>query len=170
MKKNILNPYQVTLSKCLLVLALVFFNTLSKSQTLQRQSIASGGTYMLNDGTLIQQTVGQSYATDPLYNNEITYRPGFQQPVFKIKLIQSAISLNVFPNPASRLVTIQSVETLADVLIQVADMTGKLLIHEKISEFKTYSFNCDQWANGFYMIAVSDGKKRQYSSKLIILK
>ena len=154
----------------LVTVFLAVFIIHGKSQTLQRQSIASGGTYMLNDGTLIQQTVGQAYPTGAFYSNEITYRPGFQQPVFKIELIYSTISLNVFPNPATRLVTIQSSEIIINAHVQVVDMAGKLLINQQISELKTYSFYCDEWANGFYMISVSDEKNKKYSAKLVILK
>ena len=170
MKKNLLNSCQITLFKCFPAFVFIFFTVQTRSQTLQRQSVASGGTFMQTEGATIQQTVGQSYSTIPYYGTGITYRPGFQQPVFRIELIQSNITLNVFPNPATRLVTILSTELLKDALVQVADMNGKLLIHEQMSELKTYSFNCETWANGFYMIAVSDSKKRQYSSKLVILK
>lgn len=142
----------------------------SSSQTLQRQCIASGGTYMLNEGTLIQQTVGQPYATNAYYSKEIGFRPGFQQPVSKMKVMHSAISLNVFPNPATTLVTVQSSVMLKDAIIQVNDMAGKIVIRQQIIEFTSYSFNCENLANGFYTISVADGGKNVCSSKLIILK
>ena len=147
---------------------LVILSISAHSQTLQRESIASGGDYIINQGTLIQQTIGQPYGTQTSYGNQITYRPGFQQPIFKLELIHSTISLKVFPNPASSSVTIQSSTTLADVLIQINDMSGKILISQQISEFNSYSLNCENWANGLYTISVSDAKNNQYSSKLII--
>lgn len=147
----------------------VFILSYSEAQTLQRQCIGSGGTYMLDNGLIIQQTVGQPYATNTSYSDGITYRPGFQQPIFKIKLIHSTISLNVFPNPATSWVTLQCENILKDVIIRVVDITGKLLIEEKIAEFKIYSFNCDEWVNGTYLITASDSQHNSYSSKLIIL-
>jgi len=146
-----------------------FFNQ-SIAQTLQRQSIGSGGGNILTDGTLIQQSIGQPFGTGTSYTNGISFRPGFQQPVFKVNFIYSTISLKVFPNPASQMVTIQSQDLLKDIVIQVLDISGKLMIQEHISEFISYSFNCENWANGIYMISVSDSGKNEYSSKLIILK
>ncbi len=160
--KNLINPL-------LVIIFIAVFNQ-SNAQSLQRQSMGSIGVNTITDGTLIQQTVGQAYSTKTSYSNGITFRPGFEQPVFKISLIQSEINLNVFPNPATEKVTIQSTEMLKDVVIQVMDISGKLLIHEQISEFSTYSFVCETWANGVYMISVSDSKNSKYSSKLVILK
>ena len=162
------NLYKISLKSCMLVFFLIFYTIQCNSQTLQRESIASGGDYIINQGTLIQQTIGQPYGTQTSYGNQITYRPGFQQPVFKLELIHSTISLKVFPNPATSSVTIQSSTTLADVLIQINDMSGKILISQQISEFNSYSLNCENWANGFYTISVSDAKNNKYSSKLII--
>ena len=147
-----------------------FINQIN-SQVLQRECVASGGTFMSSDGILIQQTIGQPYSTNTYYSNEISYRPGFQQPVFKIQLIQSTINLSVFPNPATRLVTIQSKDgSIKDVIIQVIDMSGRVLINQQISEFKSYSFNCEDWANGIYIISLSGSQSKRYSAKLEILK
>ena len=154
------------------IIVFVFFAFISqsKAQTLQRQSIGSCGTYMLAEGTLIQQTVGQPYATTTNYNNGISFRPGFQQPVFSVSLINSSINLTVFPNPATELVTIQSENILKDANILVMDISGKLLINQQINEFSKFSFNCGDWANGIYMITVSDAKHHKYAGKLIISK
>ena len=163
-----LSFYKISLKSYIVVSFLIFFIIQSKSQSLQRQSIACCGTYMINNGTLIQQTVGQPYGTTASYDNSVTYRPGFQQPVFKLEFIHANISLKVFPNPATRVVTIESSTMLTDVLVQVNDMSGKILVSQKISEFNSISFNCENWANGFYTISVSDSKNNEYSTKLII--
>lgn len=168
MKKNL--HHIKKLQNPFIVFVLFAFINQSKAQTLQRQSIGSCGTYMLAEGTLIQQTVGQPYATTTNYNNGITFRPGFQQPVFSVSLIISSINLTVFPNPATELVTIRSEDILEDANILVMDISGKLLINQQINEFRTFSFNCENWANGVYMISVSDAKLHKYSGKLVISK
>ncbi|MFY9310498.1 MAG: T9SS type A sorting domain-containing protein [Bacteroidia bacterium] len=140
------------------------------AQSLQRQSIGSGGNYMFSDGALIQQTVGQPYSTQTLYEDNIAYRPGFQQPIFKVNLIRSNISMDVFPNPATSWVTLKSSKTLLNVKLQVFDITGKLIVDQRMDEFKSYTINCQEWGNGMYVIALADDAKNSYSSKLIILK
>ncbi len=165
-------------TKCIQILAvhrlwiilLAVYATESKAQTLQRQCVGSGGTYMFTEGTLIQQTVGQPYATNTNYTDDISYRPGFQQPVFKINPIRTTINLDVYPNPATNWVTMKSSKTLTNVTLHVVDITGKLLINEYIDKFKTYTFNCEEWKNGIYVISLADAQNNSYSSKLIILK
>lgn len=152
------------------VILMVVYATENKAQTLQRQCVGSGGTYMFTEGTLIQQTVGQPYATNTNYTDDITYRPGFQQPLFKINLIRTTINLDVFPNPATNWVTMKSTKTLTNVTLHVVDITGKLLIDEHMDEFNTYTFNCEEWKNGIYVISLVDVQNNNYSSRLIILK
>lgn len=125
---------------------------------------------MFTDGTLIQQTVGQPYSTTTRYEDNITYRPGFQQPIFKVNLIHSTINMDVYPNPATNWVTLNSSKTLLNVHIQVVDITGKLIVEEKLDEFKTYTINCQEWGNGMYVISLADDTNNSYSSKLVILK
>ncbi len=161
-----------TFHKCFcVVFILLGLNSQSTAQSVSRQCVASsGGTYLLSNGMLISQTIGQSYGTKADYSNGVSYRPGFQQPVLQIQLIHTTISLKVFPNPAVNSVTIQSQNVIKDALIQVVEMSGKILIRQQMSELTTYTFNCEDWANGNYIITVSDAQNHLYSSKLIILK
>lgn len=157
----------------LIIATLSFFSTLqSEAQAIRRQSIGGYGSDMI-DGVLIQQTAGQPYATTAFYSNEISVRPGFQQPSkYTLELIHSdlTISLNVYPNPATSSVTIQSPEAISNALIQVRDMDGNLLLNEKVAELKTYVINSETWQKGFYFINLYDGLNNKYSSKLIISK
>jgi hypothetical protein len=152
----------------------VFSAIESDAQTLQRQSIASSGMHALSGGIHIAQTIGQPYGTAPYSKNGIACRPGFQQPlVFKTEFIHSTINvaLNVYPNPATSSVTIESQEVINSALIHVKDKNGNPLINEKIEGLSTYSINCETWAPGFYFITIYDKQSNnQYSSKLIITK
>lgn len=162
------------LNKALIVIVLLFVTFQSKAQSVQRQSIASSGTYMLVNGILIRQTVGQPYSTIAHYGKEISYRPGFQQPSnFSLKLINSTfsnLSLNVYPNPAAYSVTIESSEVINDALLQAVNMNGKLILNEKVGKLKTHSINCNTWDNGAYFITLYDKQNNKYSSILIINK
>lgn len=169
MKIEKLNMIQYLLKSLFLMVLLVLCSPLT-GQTLQRQCIGSGGNCIVSNGLLIQQTVGQPYSTGTSYSDGVSYRPGFQQPIIKVDLIKSNIKLDVFPNPAANWVTIKSSKTLTDAQIRIVEMSGKLLVEEKIAEFKTYSFNCESWINGTYIISLFDTKGNSYSAKLIILK
>ena len=140
------------------------------AQSIQRQCIGSGGNYMFTNGTLIQQTVGQPYTTLNRYEDNITYRPGFQQPVFKVKLIRTNIKMDVYPNPATNWVTLKSTKTLMNVQIQLVEITGKIIVNQSIEEFQTHTINCEEWGNGMYIISLADNANNSYSSKLVILK
>lgn len=148
------------------------------AQTLKRQCIASTGnsSSMLPSpigeglGVRFQQTIGQPYGTTSYYSDKTRYNPGFQQPVFSVEIIKSSINATVFPNPTSNQVTIETTLVLENVIIQIIELSGKLVLNEKINEFKSYTINCADWSNGVYLITLSDSKNNLYSSKLIISK
>lgn len=150
-----------------LFILLIFFST-GDAQTLKRQCVASTGSYVSENGVTLQQTIGQPYGTTPYYSNTTRYTPGFLQPVFRIENIKSSIDATIFPNPTSNQVTIESTIILENVLIQIVDINGKILLNQKIAEFKTYTIDCSNWSNGAYVISLADAKNSLYSSKLII--
>lgn len=150
-----------------LFILLIFFST-GKAQTLKRQCVASTGSYVSENGTTLQQTVGQPYGTTPYYSNTTRFTPGFLQPVFRIENIKSSIEATIFPNPTSNQVTIESTILLENVLIQIVDINGKILLNQKVNEFKTYAIDCSNWSSGVYLISLADSKSSLYSSKLII--
>lgn len=150
-------------------LSVCFFSKVN-AQTLKRQCISSAGNYILESGTTVQQTIGQSYGTTSFYTNKTRYNPGFQQPVFSLQTYHSTINATVFPNPASKQITIETNLTLENVIIQIMELSGKFVLNEKINEFKSYTINCANWSNGIYLITLSNSKNNLYSSKLIISK
>lgn len=162
--KNIIRVFGVIL------ISHISYLTSSFAQTLKRQCIASTGNCILENGTTVQQTIGQPYGTTSFYTNKTRYNPGFQQPVFSVETIKSSINATVFPNPASNQITIETNLTLENVIIQIIELSGKLVLNEKINEFKSYTINCADWSNGVYLITLSDSKNNLYSSKLIISK
>lgn len=140
----------------------------SNAQSLTRQTTASSGNYVLSDGTLIQQTIGQPYNTETFYSEEISYRPGFQQPVFGIVQLKSDISLKIFPNPAANYVTIEALEIVDDVALSLIDNLGKLILSEHIAQLKSHRLDCTNLANGPYFINVTNPENKTFSAKLII--
>ena len=140
------------------------------AQTLKRQCIASVGNAVSINGATVQQTTGQSYGTTSDYGNNIRYNPGFQQPTFKVEVVKSSINARVFPNPTSKQITIETNSALENVIVLIVDMNGKLIFNTTINEFKSYTINCVDWANGVYLISLSDSNNDLYTSRLIIAK
>lgn len=159
-----------TLSFC----SLIFFVQNAKAQSIKRQSIASNGSSALIDGVSVQQTIGQPYFTAGFYNDEFSIHPGFQQSnlLMNVELINSTfdLRLNIYPNPAVYSVNIVSDIIINNASLQVTDISGKLILNEKIAKLKNYQINCETWQNGLYTITISDAKNNKYSSKLIITK
>lgn len=146
-----------------------------QAQSLQRQGISSYGSTGLTGSSTLMQTVGQPYNTSASYGSETSVMPGFLQPVvFEIKdvipeLIQR-LNLNVYPNPASYYVTIESREFIEDSFIRVTDIQGKTVLDRHVNNLQEYTINCETWPNGIYVITVSDGNQSMTSRKLIIKK
>lgn len=155
-------------TNCILLIACCLLSISAFAQTIKRQCIASTGSYITDNGTTVQQTIGQPYGTTSYYSNKTRFNPGFQQPVYRIETIKSRINATVFPNPASNQITIETTVLLEDVTIQILDISGKLVLNENIKEFKNYSIDCSNWSNGTYLISLADSKNDLYSSKLII--
>ena len=98
------------------------------AQSLQRQTIASIGAYTLDNGTLIRQTIGQSYGTTSDYSNDIRFNPGFQQPLFRVETIHSTININisVFPNPASEYINLSyTLDAKSVVSMKLINLNGQ---------------------------------------------
>ncbi len=150
-----------------LIILLVFFSK-AEAQSLRRQCIASTGSATTGNGTTVQQTIGQPYGTSSYYSTTTRFNPGFLQPVFSIENVKACINATIFPNPASNQITIETTLILEDVILQIVDISGKLVLNEKMNEFKSYSVDCSSWSNGVYLISLSDSKNNLYSSKLII--
>jgi hypothetical protein len=160
--------------KYLLIVSLSLFVILqTEAQTIRKQSVASAGNSMSANGILIQQTIGQAYATTAYYNNGISYQPGFQQLYnMRTEFVHSTIKLNmkVYPNPAAHSVTIESPEIIHKASIQVRNMKGEIIINEQVDELRKHTIRCENWPNGFYFITLSNEHKNNYTSKLIITK
>lgn len=75
--------------------------------------------------------------------------------------------LEIFPNPASSLVTVYSEKINNEALIQVVDIIGNVLKSEKTNQKNSFTINISDLAEGIYILKIStnDGS---FSHKLII--
>jgi hypothetical protein len=155
----------------LLFIFIVFFqySCIVRAQSIQRQTISSTGSYFTSDGYLIRQTIGQPYNTKTSNQNNISYRPGFQQPVFQIEILLSNLKLTIFPNPSSDFVNIESSVVLKGVKLDVFDNIGQLVFTSNFESFKSFKLNCTNYSSGAYIINITSiTDKKALSAKLII--
>lgn len=142
------------------------------SQSVIRQSVGTiGATYQLT-GLIIQQSIGQPYATGSYYSNGIENRPGFIQPnEFELELVNSSflVSINAYPNPATYTIRFNSSISLEDVTVSVFGMDGQMIFQREVQNLNDWELNCQSWVNGTYLIMISDLRGNKYQSKVIKL-
>lgn len=151
----------------LTVMSLVFLSVPGLCQTLSRETISATGAANSTSGVTIQQTIGQPYQTQTFRSDGISFRPGFQQPVFNTELISTTIEVLISPNPALLSFFIETSDTLYNAELVVYDERGRLIIKESMLVFKKHEVLCSTWANGVYYVTVSDQKKNLISTKLV---
>lgn len=136
-------------------------------QSLKRQTIASSVGGKTEDGVVMGQTIGQPYQTKTKESGGIFYRPGFQQPVFRTELLKTTVAVTILPNPAIYSFFIECSDSLTNADLSAYDEAGRLVYTEHIEYFKRHEVNCNNWANGVYIITVTDKKNNLISAKLI---
>jgi hypothetical protein len=144
-----------------------------RAQTLQRECAASAGTVATVEGILISQTVGQCYVTTGYSGQDFSLLPGFQQPPVVARLQNHPADffhLTLHPNPASYYFLLESDITLEDADFRVSDLSGRSVLHERISGLKNITVDCREWSEGVYALTVLDRYGRSRTLKLIVSK
>lgn len=150
-----------------LFIFLVFISSFIHAQGIKRQVLSTHGNSTCSDGVLFRQTIGQSFNTETRLSDRLSYRPGFQQPVFKDAPEAQRFVFGVFPNPADEYFTIKSDRELSDAYLFVSDATGKQVYLEKFKNLTVVRLNCRSWAAGYYTVTLGNNREKG-SHKLII--
>ena len=150
-------------------LLFVVFSVVLKAQpTLQRSTLGSIGGSNTMEGVLIRQTIGQPYGTNTINSTDFNYRPGFQQPLFRIINIRQSIDVNIFPNPTTDEVNIVSSLLIQQARITLYDAAGKVIRLYEYEELKTCKIDCSSLPTGSYLLVISDSKSDLSTNKLIV--
>ena len=157
----------------LLLLFTVFNRT--EAQSLKRACIPACGSTSAAGSVQICQTTGQCFATVPYGENSMAVLPGFQQPrAYAIKKINTEASrllrLHVFPNPATVNLTVKSDESLDNILLQITDFNGRIILSQTLSCLLIHKIDCESWRSGAYLLTVSDSQNNYAFYKVIIQK
>lgn len=105
----------------------------------------NGELYVAN-GTVIYKIIDTSLATDSF----------------------SKSGLSLYPNPAKDIFSIKNPNEIMLSKIQLADMTGKILLSQKIENTEAISIPTHAVSSGLYLVIVEDALGNCYKNKLII--
>ena len=158
----------------LLIIFTGLFSADLYSQSIIRQSINSFGKSNQTEGGLICETVGQAYFTMVSMESDILLHPGFQQKMTSFLKGGEAwgdLQINLFPNPVSEELYLNTNEAIENAKIEIFDIQGKVVLlveHDKLSEM---IFHLGEFSDGLYTIKITDIKRRKsFNSRIIILK
>ena len=142
-------------------------------QQLLRPTIgSSGGGGVKANNVYMNQSIGQPYSTKSFYSSSAAIHPGFEQPIDFQAFVGNSnlITLSLFPNPTSGMVTLLASATLSSALLEVYDNGGRKVFEKSISGFLNYKLDCSAWSNGFYHVRITDEQQNVYSSKIVLTK
>jgi hypothetical protein len=157
----------------LVLVAMTIFAGGARAQSLQRECAASAGSAASVEGIFISQTIGQCYVTSGYSGQDFSLLPGFQQPTVFARMPVASnafFHVSLHPNPAAYSFVLESDIGLEDADFRVVDMSGRMIVHEKISDLKNLTVDCREWPEGVYALSVLDRYGRSRTLKLIVSK
>lgn len=136
----------------------------SIGQSLEREVIASSGTYFSGTNLALEWSNGEVF-TETFSSSGNVLTQGFHQTRLTITALEhpnleaelSDYQIHVFPNPVNDHVCVEINGGIEPVHSRVCDMTGKL-IHAKdeMEMGQRYSFPMNHLADGMYFVRIFD--------------
>ena len=145
----------------LIVLCISCFATV-QAQGIDRQVLASGGSFASAGGASISFTVGET-AIQYLSASGASISQGFQQAGSSSTGIHSIFpidaTISAFPNPFVRFIDVKSDKMLVDATFQLVDVTGKAIpIHiMELQPGKYWRLQLSEISTGNYQLAIKSG-------------
>lgn len=141
-----------------ILIAVVGFSTPAWAQSIERQVIASGGEAMSNTTGSIEFTLGEP-VIQTMNNVSVnsTLTNGFHQTTISVTQVSenlNSVGLRVFPNPANELVHVMFNEVQKNGLIELFDMSGRLVQSHIIND-RSFDLNVASYADGTYYLKVN---------------
>jgi len=134
----------------------------------QQNTVTSGGSASGAGGS-VSYSVGQLDYTS-ISGSTGNVNQGVQQP-YEIYLVsgihENATPISaVFPNPTNGLLTIQLKELNQSLIIQLLDLTGRVIISSSLNSMET-SIDLSNFASGEYLLNVTSGDAILNTLKII---
>lgn len=137
-------------------------------QSLEREVIASSGTFFSGNNASIEWTQGEA-AIATLNNPSTILTQGFHQTKLTVTAIEPSDSdeiftdyqINVFPNPVSDRIFVEVAGGLEPVRTAITDMSGKSIHFKTEMEMgQRYEFPMDQLADGMYFVRIFNSRNQ----------
>jgi len=154
-------------SKILLLLSMVLLTILMKAQSIERYAISSTGGYVTGGAYTLNFTCGETIAQT--LENEKQLSQGFQQVWLITTSVGENISdtwdVNLFPNPTSALLNIESGTPLK---ARIADSMGHIVLEKQMDSGREV-LDLTTWPSGIYF-AILNGDQQSCSKTFRIVK
>lgn len=157
------------MKKIKLIIAFLFCFTYSG--IMAQESINASGNDATGSGGTAAYSVGQVVYTYESGSNGSSNQ-GVQQPIeFFVNGVDEAgdinLTMNVYPNPANTIINLEiGKSNFENLSYQLFDVTGKLLISEKINEART-PIPMESFSSGTYLLKIAELKNTLKSFTII---
>lgn len=166
MKKNTLFAFPVFL---FILFAPSAFTRIS-AQSFSSEVIGTAGTFAQSSSGSMSWIIGE-VITDSYFSADNFFTQGFHQPdnPFAIPVINNSDwNISIYPNPTIDNAVIDFSASSGDCLLEIFDMQGQLLRKELISEsfsgHKKVAISFFEFANGIYLLNITDKKSNTKNS------
>lgn len=157
----------------LIILYLIIFTSLLKSQTFTQEVISSSGDFYQQINGSLQATMGEPL-TESYSNSSAKLYQGFQQGSYAIVSVEELtiienLNVNLFPNPSNGLfkVDIKS-DDMATFIVDVKDALGKSIINKSVKSNEIETIDLTTFASSIYHISISNSDKNYLKTFKII--
>ncbi len=156
------------MKKILISLIAVLLTSALYAQSLDRHVVATAGGEMKTSSTTLEYTIGETVVGDFSSSSTLLtqgYNQGLIDPGVGVNDVVFNINLKVYPNPATRTLTIDSKE---NVRIYITDCLGKqhnTSFQVKAGEIQTISV--ENLASGVYFLKVENNNHQVSTFKWI---
>lgn len=157
------------MNKYLLLTIGVTFCTSINAQSTSPEVLASSGEHFTGTNAQLSWSLGELITeTYSIATNQLTQ--GFHQTnliLSSIEDLTTDYSIDVYPNPTSNYISVETLKNNELMNIEIFDINGKLIYHETFTE-KTI-INVKNYNNGSYFFKISN-QKNQFIKTFQILK
>lgn len=158
------------MAKILLILLGVMSCSISMGQLVEPKVYAASGGHYTGTNLQLSFTIGEPVIETVSNTNNIITQ-GFHQSNYDVTSIEKnsdlGYEISVFPNPVSDIlqVHITSTVTRSALRIELVDITGKILINQKIARTTdVHQVNLNEYARGSYFLRITNEKEQLISS------
>ena len=156
--------------KILLILSGILFCFTGICQSVAPQVYATSGDHYIGTNAQLSWTIGEPVIETVSNTNNIITQ-GFHQTSYEITSIKEnpdlGYNISVFPNPVSNTlqINISSAVDNSNLQIELMDITGKILINEKVAgTIITHQLNMREYATGSYFLRITNEKEQLINS------